>query len=96
MPVALTTAEDPVKVEQAVGERKRVDLAQPPSDLSRTAGVRPHSAWLVCLPKTASFGLGPTELLLAAPLVQGPETITCWPWLGLYAPSLPTTPLRPQ
>lgn len=74
-----TTAEDPVKVEQAVGElieRKEWTLLSHRVIFHGRGCATPadRRVVFVCLPKLPLFGLGPTEPLLAAPLVQGPET----------------------
>lgn len=75
-----TTAEDPVKVEQAVGElieRKEWTLLSHRVIFHgrRVCHARRPACGVCVLAKDCpSFGLGPTEPLLAAPLVQGPET----------------------
>ena len=75
-----TAEEDPVKVEQAVGElieRKEWTLLSHRIIFHgrRVCHARKPACGVCVLAKDCpSFGLGPTEALLAAPLVQGPET----------------------
>lgn len=75
-----TAEEDPVKVEHAVGElierRDWTVLSHRVIFHGRRVCHSRKPACGVCLlaKDCPSFGLGPTEPLLAAPLVQGPET----------------------
>ncbi|WP_421845966.1 endonuclease III [Mycobacterium sp.] len=75
-----TVEEDPVKVEHAVGdliERKEWTLLSHRVIFHgrRVCHARKPACGVCVLAKDCpSFGLGPTEPLLAAPLVQGPET----------------------
>jgi endonuclease-3 len=75
-----TAEEDPVKVEHAVGElieRKEWTLLSHRVIFHgrRVCHARKPACGVCVLAKDCpSFGLGPTEPLLAAPLVQGPET----------------------
>ncbi len=75
-----TTEEDPVKVEHAVGElierSEWTDLSHRVIFHGRRVCHSRKPACGVCLvaKDCPSFGLGPTEPLLAAPLVRGPET----------------------
>jgi len=69
----------------ATDRTPRMDHAEPPGDLPRPQGLpRPQTGLGVCLlaKDCPSFGLGPTEPLLAAALVQGRKPSTCWPWPG--------------
>ncbi len=74
-----TTAEDPVKIEHAVGElieRKEWTLLSHRVIFHgrRVCHSRKPACGACLLAKDCpSFGLGPTDPLLAAPLVQGPE-----------------------
>jgi endonuclease-3 len=74
-----TAEEDPVKVEHAVGElierREWTMLSHRVIFHGRRVCHARKPACGVCLlaKDCPSFGLGPTEPLLAAPLVQGPE-----------------------
>ncbi|BAV39665.1 endonuclease III [Mycobacterium ulcerans subsp. shinshuense] len=75
-----TAEEDPVKVEHAVGElieRKEWTLLSHRVIFHgrRVCHARKPACGVCVLAKDCpSYGLGPTEPLLAAPLVQGPET----------------------
>ena len=75
-----TAEEDPVKVEHAVGElierREWTDLSHRVIFHGRRVCHARKPACGVCLlaKDCPSFGLGPTEPALAAPLVRGPET----------------------
>jgi len=75
-----TAEEDPVKVEHAVGElieRSEWTLLSHRVIFHgrRVCHARKPACGVCVLAKDCpSFGLGPTEPLLAAPLVQGPET----------------------
>jgi endonuclease III len=75
-----TTEEDPVKVEHAVGElierSEWTDLSHRVIFHGRRVCHARKPACGVCVvaKDCPSFGLGPTEPLLAAPLVRGPET----------------------
>lgn len=75
-----TAEEDPVKVEQAVGELiERRDWTLLSHRVifhgRRVCHSRKPACGVCVLAKDCpSFGLGPTDPLLAAPLVQGPET----------------------
>ncbi|WP_156147266.1 endonuclease III [Mycobacterium lepromatosis] len=75
-----TAEEDPVKVEHAVGELIERDQWTLLSHRvifhgRRVCHARKPACGVCVLAKDCpSFGLGPTEPLLAAPLVQGPET----------------------
>jgi endonuclease III len=75
-----TAEEDPVKVEHAVGElieRSEWTLLSHRVIFHgrRVCHARKPACGVCVLSKDCpSFGLGPTEPLLAAPLVQGPET----------------------
>ncbi|MDT5147251.1 MAG: endonuclease [Mycobacterium sp.] len=75
-----TAEEDPVKVEHAVGElierSEWTDLSHRVIFHGRRVCHARKPACGVCLiaKDCPSFGLGPTEPLLAAPLVRGPET----------------------
>ncbi|MGO8850577.1 endonuclease III [Mycobacterium sp.] len=75
-----TTEEDPVKVEHAVAELiergEWTDLSHRVIFHGRRVCHSRKPACGVCLvaKDCPSFGLGPTEPLLAAPLVRGPET----------------------
>jgi endonuclease-3 len=75
-----TAEEDPVKVEYAVGElieRSEWTLLSHRVIFHgrRVCHARKPACGVCVLSKDCpSFGLGPTEPLLAAPLVQGPET----------------------
>lgn len=75
-----TAEEDPVKVEQAVGELiERREWTQLSHRVifhgRRVCHARKPACGVCVLAKDCpSFGLGPTDPLLAAPLVQGPET----------------------
>jgi endonuclease-3 len=75
-----TLEEDPVKVEHAVGElieRSEWTLLSHRVIFHgrRVCHARKPACGVCVLAKDCpSFGLGPTEPLLAAPLVQGPET----------------------
>nr|WP_165849833.1 endonuclease III [Mycobacterium uberis] len=75
-----TAEEDPVKVEHAVGpliERDQWTLLSHRVIFHgrRVCHARKPACGVCVLAKDCpSFGLGPTQLLLAAPLVQGPET----------------------
>jgi endonuclease III len=75
-----TAEEDPVKVESAVGElieRKEWTLLSHRVIFHgrRVCHARKPACGVCLLAKDCpSFGLGPTDPLLAAPLVQGPET----------------------
>jgi len=75
-----TAEEDPVKVEHAVGEliehREWTMLSHRVIFHGRRVCHARKPACGACLlaKDCPSFGLGPTEPLLAAPLVQGPET----------------------
>ena len=75
-----TGEEDPVKVEHAVGElierREWTMLSHRVIFHGRRVCHARKPACGVCIlaKDCPSFGLGPTEPLLAAPLVQGPET----------------------
>ena len=75
-----TTEEDPVKVEHAVGElierSEWTNLSHRVIFHGRRVCHSRKPACGVCLvaKDCPSFGLGPTEPLLAAPLVRGPET----------------------
>ena len=75
-----TTEEDPVKVEHAIGElieRKEWTLLSHRVIFHgrRVCHSRKPACGVCLLAKDCpSFGLGPTDPLLAAPLVQGPET----------------------
>lgn len=86
-----TTAEDPVKVEQAVGElieRKEWTLLSHRVIFHgrRVCHARRPACGVCVLAKDCpSFGLGPTEPLLAAPWSRAPRPITCWPWLDCNA-----------
>lgn len=74
-----TAEEDPVKVEHAVGELIERDQWTLLSHRvifhgRRVCHARKPACGVCVLAKDCpSFGLGPTEPLLAAPLVQGPE-----------------------
>lgn len=74
-----TSAEDPVKIEQAVGElipRNEWTMLSHRVIFHgrRVCHSRKPACGVCVLAKDCpSFGLGPTEPLLAAPLVQGPE-----------------------
>src|SRR6516165_6162165 len=76
----LTAEKDPVKVEHTVGElierREWTMLSHRVIFHGRRVCHARKPACGVCLiaKDCPSFGLGPTEPLLAAPLVQGPET----------------------
>jgi endonuclease-3 len=75
-----TAEKDPVKIEHAVGElierREWTMLSHRVIFHGRRVCHARKPACGVCLlaKDCPSFGLGPTEPLLAAPLVQGPET----------------------
>jgi endonuclease-3 len=75
-----TTEEDPVKVEHAIGElieRKEWTLLSHRVIFHgrRVCHSRKPACGVCLLAKDCpSYGLGPTDPLLAAPLVQGPET----------------------
>jgi len=75
-----TAEEDPVKVEHAVGElierREWTNLSHRVIFHGRRVCHARKPACGVCLlaKDCPSFGLGPTEPALAAPLVRGPET----------------------
>jgi len=75
-----TTEEDPVKVEKAVGElierREWTLLSHRVIFHGRRVCHSRKPACGVCVLASdcPSFGLGPTDPLLAAPLVKGPET----------------------
>lgn len=75
-----TAEEDPVKVEHAVGELiERTEWTLLSHRVifhgRRVCHARKPACGVCVLAKDCpSFGLGPTEPLLAAPLVQGPET----------------------
>jgi endonuclease-3 len=75
-----TAEEDPVKVEHAVGELiERSEWTMLSHRVifhgRRVCHARKPACGVCVLAKDCpSFGLGPTEPLLAAPLVQGPET----------------------
>lgn len=75
-----TTEEDPVKVEKAVGElierREWTLLSHRVIFHGRRVCHARKPACGVCVLASdcPSFGLGPTDPLLAAPLVKGPET----------------------
>ncbi len=75
-----TLEEDPVKVEHAVGElierSEWTDLSHRVIFHGRRVCHARKPACGVCVvaKDCPSFGLGPTEPLLAAPLVKGPET----------------------
>lgn len=75
-----TAEEDPVKVEHAIGqliERKEWTLLSHRVIFHgrRVCHARKPACGVCALAKDCpSFGLGPTEPLLAAPLVQGPES----------------------
>jgi endonuclease-3 len=75
-----TLEEDPVKIEHAVGdliERKEWTMLSHRVIFHgrRVCHSRKPACGVCVLAKDCpSFGLGPTEPLLAAPLVQGPET----------------------
>ena len=75
-----TAEKDPVKIEHAVGElieRKEWTMLSHRVIFHgrRVCHARKPACGVCVLAKDCpSFGLGPTEPLLAAPLVQGPET----------------------
>jgi endonuclease III len=75
-----TTEEDPVKIEHAVGELiQRNEWTMLSHRVifhgRRVCHSRKPACGVCVLAKDCpSFGLGPTQPLLAAPLVQGPET----------------------
>ena len=85
-----TAEEDPVKVEHAVGElierREWTDLSHRVIFHGRRVCHARKPACGVCLlaKDCPSFGLGPTEPALAAPLVRGPETDHLLALAGLY------------
>jgi endonuclease III len=74
-----TAEEDPVKVEKAVGElierKEWTDLSHRVIFHGRRVchARRPACGVCVLAKDCPSFGLGPTDPLLAAPLVKGPE-----------------------
>ncbi|BBZ46993.1 endonuclease III [Mycobacterium parmense] len=75
-----TTAEDPVKIEHAVGaliERREWTMLSHRVIFHgrRVCHARKPACGVCVVAKDCpSFGLGPTDPLLAAPLVRGPET----------------------
>ncbi|GFG62445.1 hypothetical protein MMUR_65810 [Mycolicibacterium murale] len=83
-----TAEEDPVKVEMAVGEL----IERPEWTLlshrvifhgRRVCHARKPACGVCVLAKDCpSFGAGPTDPQLAAPLVKGLRPSTCWPWPG--------------